>query len=60
MICTRCAGGMSHERFQDLLDNEGKYRFVGWRCLNCGAIQDQVIMANRWSQAKPIVRGGAG
>jgi hypothetical protein len=37
---------MSLERFQDL-DESGESNFVGWHCLNCGAIVDPVIVVNR-------------
>ena len=46
MTCLRCEGLMSLDRFQDL-DESGKSNFVGWRCLNCGAIVDPVIVVNR-------------
>ncbi len=54
MICTRCEGRMVHERFQYLLDNEGRYNFMGWCCLNCGEILDHLIITNRWNQSRSV------
>jgi hypothetical protein len=43
---------MVKERFTDLLDDTGKMRFLGWRCVVCGEIMDPVILFNRVS---PVV-----
>jgi len=51
MICIRCQGRMVHERFLDLLD--GECAFMGWRCINCGEIDDHLILSNRRNQARP-------
>ena len=53
MTCLRCEGLMSLERFQDL-DESWESNFVGWHCLNCGAIVDPLIVANR--KQRPDVR----
>jgi len=38
MICHRCSGLMVREDFDEV---------VGWRCVNCGAIVDPLIVANQ-------------
>lgn len=55
--CRKCNGKMVHERFYDYLDETGKFRFNGWRCLVCGNIVDPVILENRnmASHGKPKV-----
>ena len=48
MTCLHCDGLMVHEKFEDL-DGlwSSDHEFTGWRCLNCGAIVDSVIAANK-------------
>ncbi|HSF66949.1 MAG TPA: hypothetical protein VLA67_05910 [Nitrospiraceae bacterium] len=48
MRCVRCDGLMVSEKVDDLgsLKLNG-YEDTGWRCINCGAIVDPVIAANR-------------
>lgn len=43
MKCHRCNGSMIRERFSS---EEGD--FVGWRCIICGDIVDEVILKNRF------------
>lgn len=43
MICHRCGGLMLAEQFDDPQDFTDETEFVGWRCVNCGAIVDPVI-----------------
>ncbi len=43
MKCSRCNGSMVHEHFYT---EEGE--FLGWRCIICGEIIDQVILENRY------------
>jgi len=45
MKCHRCGSVMVSERFYGLDEH-----FLGWRCVLCGEIIDQVILENR--QAK--------
>jgi len=46
MNCPRCGGLLIDEYMVDPL--EGSLSgFHGWRCVNCGAINDDVIRANR-------------
>jgi len=42
MKCRRCGSMMVYERFY----GPHEY-FVGWRCILCGEIVDQVILKNR-------------
>jgi len=48
MRCARCNGLMVREKFEDLGGLEsGDHESAGWRCINCGAIVDNVITAHR-------------
>jgi hypothetical protein len=47
MECPRCQGRMVRERFEDILDT--CLSFIGWRCLICGDIMDEVVAMNRQS-----------
>ena len=42
MKCFRCGGLMSYEKFFANTD-----AFLGWRCISCGEIVDEVILENR-------------
>jgi hypothetical protein len=42
MKCHRCGSMMVYERFYGPHEH-----FVGWRCILCGEIIDQVILENR-------------
>ena len=46
MTCRRCDGLVVTEHIADPLEG-AHFAFDGWRCLNCGAIDDHVIRANR-------------
>jgi hypothetical protein len=43
MNCDRCGGLMSNEKFYGGKDDD----FLGWRCVACGEIVDEVILKNR-------------
>jgi hypothetical protein len=45
MKCGKCGGFMYYEKFQDLRED-----FLGWRCISCGEIVDQVVLDNRLRQ----------
>lgn len=45
MKCHRCNGSMVREKFYS-----GEGEFLGWRCVVCGEIIDQVILENRYGQ----------
>ncbi len=42
MKCLRCGIVMVYERFYGPGEN-----FLGWRCIHCGEILDEVILENR-------------
>ncbi len=42
MKCHRCGSVMVYERF----DGPGE-KFLGWRCIQCGEIIDELILKNR-------------
>ena len=46
MPCARC-GGLVIENRADFVDDVGQMTLQGTRCVNCGAIDDPVIRANR-------------
>jgi|GEM_PF-4479753 hypothetical protein len=46
MACARC-GGLVVENWWDLVDEASQKWLQGTRCVNCGAIDDLVILANR-------------
>ena len=49
MVCARCRGRMVRE---DLLDEKStRVGYEAQRCLNCGHIEDAVIVANRGQAA---------
>ncbi len=47
MTCHRCGGLMLAEQYDDLHDYTEQAEFTGRRCVNCGAVFDPVIRANR-------------
>ncbi len=49
MRCHRCGGVMVYEPFYSSHD-----RCLGWRCLICGEVVDEVILENRqWIAGEP-------
>lgn len=46
MTCQRCDGLMVRERYDDLELGAAEHAIPSWRCLNCGAIVDPVILAH--------------
>ena len=46
MTCHRCNGLMVRERYDDLELGSAQHEIPSWRCLNCGAIVDPVILAH--------------
>lgn len=46
MLCRRCRGWMVLEQLMDLHDDTGRGYCEAWRCLNCGAIVDPVIVGH--------------
>ena len=49
MKCPKCKGLMVLEKFTD----ESSYSFIGWRCVPCGAIIDNIIIQNRNNPPPP-------
>ncbi len=47
MKCLRCGGIMVLEKFYGTSEV-----FLGWRCITCGDIVDQVILENRLGQKR--------
>ena len=47
MNCYRCGGVMTREQFYSSHDY-----FWGWRCIACGEILDEIILANRRNYGK--------
>jgi DNA-directed RNA polymerase subunit N (RpoN/RPB10) len=52
MRCHRCGSVMVYERFYGHDEH-----FLGWRCISCGEIIDQVILENRETRADSQNRG---
>ena len=53
MTCLRCGGLLVTDVFADLWEIGGPMEFEGLRCLNCGSIEDEVILANRFQLPQP-------
>jgi hypothetical protein len=47
MKCNRCGSAMVYERFYGPDEH-----FLGWRCILCGEIVDQLILENRKATGK--------
>ena len=52
MTCQRCNGLMVRERYDDLELGSAENEIPSWRCLNCGAIVDPVILAHHQTTHK--------
>jgi ribosomal protein L37AE/L43A len=52
MKCPKCEGLMFVERFADYF-----LTFHAWKCINCGSIMDQTILANRSKQPALVSAG---
>lgn len=46
MVCQRCRGLLVRETF-DGLSPEADMMLLSTRCINCGSIEDPVVLANR-------------
>lgn len=58
MACTRCGGLTVRERAFDLAGTDASDRGDAERCVNCGAFEDAIILANRNpAQARSHPRG---
>jgi hypothetical protein len=47
MACARCGGLLVIEVWGGLVDNVRDKRLRKMRCVNCGSIEDSVILENR-------------
>lgn len=47
MLCTRCGGLLIIDDSMDLNLESSQIRPQGYRCVNCGCIEDPTILANR-------------
>jgi uncharacterized Zn finger protein len=47
MACARCGGFLVNEDWGSLVDNFRERLLRTMRCVNCGSIDDSVILANR-------------
>lgn len=50
MNCFRCQGLMVKDHFYDFHGGFRESRTVGWRCLNCGCVNDSIIQEHRHPQ----------
>lgn len=53
MICTRCGGLAIGETFEGVGEGLSAGGFPGLRCVNCGAVEDAVIAANKSAHSRP-------
>jgi hypothetical protein len=54
MACARCSGLLVIEVWSGLLDNVREKRLPKMRCVNCGSIEDSVILDNRLIERSAI------
>lgn len=47
MLCMRCGGLFVIDDFIDLQQGRSEMRAQGYRCVNCGCIEDPTVRANR-------------
>lgn len=51
--CPRCQGFMVLVRYEDWGSTTTNQAFLAWDCVQCGAVIDPVILANRARGLKP-------
>jgi hypothetical protein len=54
MACARCGGFLVIEDWVCLVDNVREKRLRRMRCVNCGSIDDSVILGNRLIERSAI------
>jgi hypothetical protein len=54
MACARCGGFLVTEDGVSLVDNVCEKRLRRMRCVNCGSIDDSVILGNRLIERSAI------
>lgn len=47
MLCARCGGLLIIDDSMDLHQENSRIRSEGYRCVNCGCIEDPTILTNR-------------
>lgn len=52
MQCSKCYGQMAREQFVGKIYAGSMWSYDGWRCIQCGAIVDEVILANQTKIAR--------
>jgi hypothetical protein len=58
MRCERCAGLVVAEQFIGGVTSNGGWVYSGWRCVNCGAIEEAFGQSGSRPVLRPIVEGG--
>ena len=53
MACSRCGGFLVVDEFMDAKEEYSRMWCQGLRCINCGAIDESLIRANRKGLATP-------
>ena len=62
MVCQRCRGLLVRETF-DGLSPEAEIMCLSTRCINCGSVEDPVVLANRLrppAAKRAVLRGMVG
>ena len=54
MACARCGGFLVNEGWGGLIENFRDRLLRTIRCVNCGSIDDSVILANRFNERSTI------
>lgn len=54
MYCPRCRGFMVLVRYEDWGSTTAYQTCLAWDCVQCGAVIDPVILANRARRLKPM------
>jgi uncharacterized protein YbaR (Trm112 family) len=54
MCCPRCRGFMVLVRYEDWGSTTTNQTFLAWDCVQCGAVIDSMILANRAKRPFPI------
>ena len=56
MKCRRCSGTLVQDWLIDILDETGQIQCDGWRCVNCGNIEEAVILSHQLASLSSISR----
>jgi hypothetical protein len=55
MACARCGGFLVSERWRGFVDNAREMDLQNMRCVNCGCIDDPVIVENRLTVERSMI-----